>query len=228
MDLRTCAIILAAGVGARMGGDVTKQKINILGRSVLHYALSAFEACADVDDIVLVVRADELDFARKESEGITKLHAITVGGGCRAESAANGFYAIPSGTAVVAVHDAARALIKPEQISAVIAEAKKTGAASAVSMVTDTIKSVDERGIVVGTVDRRVLRKAQTPQVFSVELYKRALDKVADYALITDDNMMVERIGVKISAVDVGDENIKLTTPSDLKYAEFLLRERGF
>lgn len=228
MDSRTCGIILAAGIGARMGANVTKQKINILGRSVLHYALAAFEACHDIDDVVLVVRSDEFDFARREADGMLKVCSIVAGGCCRAESAAKGFAAIPSDTGIVAVHDAARALIRPEEISIVIAEAKKTGAATAVSLVTDTIKTVDELGVVTGTVNRETLRKAQTPQAFSVQVYKKALENVVDYGLITDDNMMVEQIGVAISAVDVGDENIKLTTPADLRYAEFLLKERGF
>lgn len=225
---KTCAIILAAGSGTRMGGTVTKQKINILGRSVLYYAVAAFEACPDVDDIVVVARADEIDFVSSECADVKKLRSVTVGGSSRSESAKLGFSSVPMGTEIVAIHDAARALITPDKISAVVNEAKRTGAASAVSLVTDTIKLVNDEGVVRSTLDREFLRRAETPQVFSLEIYRRAQDACAADETITDDNMMVERIGVEVSTVDVGRENIKITTPEDLRYAEFLLRERGW
>ena len=225
---RVAAILLAAGVGSRMGGEVTKQRMNILGRSVLAHTLLAFEGCPDVDDIVVVARREELNFARAECAAMTKVRAVVVGGECRAESARLGFAAVPEGTAAVAIHDAARALITPENISEVVKVALRTGAASAVSVVTDTVKQVDADGIIVATLDRSQLRRAETPQVFKTELYAKAIAEVGADPTVTDDNMLMERIGVKVSAVDVGRENIKITTPEDLGYAEFLLgRRRG-
>ena len=227
-EKRVCAIVLAAGVGERMQSETTKQRINILGRPVLYYALAAFEACDDIDDIVVVTRSDEIGFVTDTARGMEKVRSVITGGACRAESAMLGFAAIPDGTAFVAIHDAARALITPENISAVVAGAMVSGAASAVSLVTDTIKVVDNNGVIVSTVDRATLRRAETPQIFSVELYRRAIKNADMSAHITDDNMLLEHIGVAVSAVDVGRENVKITMPDDLRYAEFLLRGRGW
>ena len=166
---RCCGIILAAGVGSRMGAATTKQKIKILGRSILYYTLSAFENCPDIDDIVIVVREDEIEFAKCESAGMKKVYAITVGGDCRAESARMGFLDIPPQTELVAIHDAARALITPDNISAVVKVAAETGAATAASRLTDTIKFVNNEGIIEQTIGRGALRRAETPQVFSTK-----------------------------------------------------------
>lgn len=225
---RVCALVLAGGVGSRMGGELTKQKINILGRSVLYYSVAAFEACPDVDDIVVVAREDEISFALSELKGMSKVRDVVRGGLCRAESAELGFIALPDSAKYVAIHDAARPLITPENISAVVTEAARLGAASAVSCITDTVKVVDDEGVIVSTLDRGMLRRAETPQVFSTDLYKKALDVIDSFIGITDDNMLLERIGVRVGTVDVGRENIKITVPEDLKYAELLLKERGW
>ena len=221
-----CAIILAGGIGSRMRSDTTKQRMTIFGKTVLYRAVEAFQLCQDVDSIVVVSREEEIDFAREELAGIDKQHRIVPGGAVRAESARAGFAAIPDGTAFVAIHDAARPMISPEAISGVIAAAKSTGAATAVSVVTDTIKRVDDNGMIVETLSRDTLRRAETPQIFSVSLYKRACEACGAAASVTDDNMMLESIGVPVKTVDVGRTNIKITTPEDIKYIEFLLGER--
>ena len=225
---RVCALVLAGGVGSRMGGEVTKQKINILGRSVLYYSVAAFDACPDIDDIVVVAREDEIEFALTEVKAMGKVRSVVSGGSCRAESARLGFLALPDDAEFVAIHDAARPLITLESISAVVKEAARLGAASAVSCVTDTVKVVDAEGIILSTLDRGVLRRAETPQVFSTKLYKEALDAAGSFIGITDDNMLLEHIGVGVGTVDVGRENIKITVSEDLKYAELLLKERGW
>ena len=224
--IKTCAIILAAGVGSRMQSKITKQKLDILGHSVLYHSVMAFDVCELIDSIVVVVRESELEFAKAELASSTKVCGIVIGGDTRAESARCGFLAIPGGTDFVAIHDAARPLITPDGISAVVTAAHTTGAASALSPVTDTVKQVDENGFIVSTLDRSILRRAQTPQVFSVEIYRRALAACDDFGSITDDNMLVERIGVAIKGVDVGAENPKITVPEDMAYAEFLLNRR--
>ncbi len=224
--IKTCAIILAAGVGSRMQSEVTKQKLDILGHSVLYHSVMAFDRCELIDSIVVVVRESELEFARSELDSATKVWGIVIGGDTRVESARRGFLAIPDGTDFIAIHDAARPLITSEGISAVVAAAHTAGAASALSHVTDTVKQVDENGFIVSTLDRSTLRRAQTPQAFAVEIYRRALDACDDFVGITDDNMLVERIGVAIKGVDVGSENLKITVPEDMVYAEFLLNRR--
>lgn len=219
------AVILAAGVGKRMGGGTTKQQLLIDGISVLRRTLLAFEACEDIKSIVIVTREDEISFVERESRGITKLYKTVLGGRVRAESAYNGFKAIPADSEYVAIHDAARCLITPEMISRVASDAKKHGAATASSRVTDTVKIVNENGFVSATPDRNFVYLASTPQIFSTLIYNRATENV-DFsdASVTDDNMLVERIGVPVYCTDVGGKNIKITMPGDVEYAEYLLK----
>ena len=116
------AIILAAGSGSRMGGEVTKQKISVLGKSVLRRSVEAFQSCDDIFEIIIVTRADELDFAKAEINGCNKVTKIVRGGSTRAESAALGFACVDERTEFVAIHDAARCLVTGEDISKVVSD----------------------------------------------------------------------------------------------------------
>ena len=227
LNIKATAIILAGGSGTRMGGTRTKQKMYIGGMSVLRRAVLAFDSCPLIAEIIAVVRADEIEFASDELRDVKKLTKVVIGGENRACSARNGFAAISKDCDFVAIHDAARMLITPEDIEKVILAAVSVGAATAVSRVHDTVKVVDERGIISETLNRENLRSAETPQVFRRDIYERALENSKSCESITDDNMMVELIGAPISAVVLDSENIKITTPKDVRYAEFLLRERG-
>lgn len=227
MKNKVCAVILAGGVGSRMCADTTKQQLKILGKTVLRRTLEAFEACDEINSIVLVARDGEHDFAKESACGITKLYKTVVGGESRAQSAANGFAAIPTDTDYIAIHDAARCLITPDMISRVIFDARKHGAATAATRVTDTVKIVDDSGFISSTPCRDFVMLASTPQIFSSSIYKEAINGVdLSDAGITDDNMLVERMGVKIITTDVGAENLKITRAGDIAYAEFLLKGR--
>lgn len=225
----TAAIILAGGTGSRMQSDKTKQFIDILGKTVLERTVLAFDKCELINEIVVVVREGE------ESDAITLINKLNIsksfktviGGACRAESAKNGFLAISQDTDFVAVHDAARCLITPEMIDKVVKMAYKTSAATAVCSVSDTVKQVDKDGKIVATIPRETVFRAQTPQVFSKDVYKRALIRCEDLSAITDDNMLLENIGADIYAVDLGYNNIKITTQEDLRLAKNILTERG-
>ena len=227
-DNRACAVILAAGSGTRMGAATTKQKITLLGKSVLRRALEAFEAASTINSIVVVTRADEIEFARGEAKGITKLHAITVGGSCRAISALAGFEAMPKEADVIAVHDAARCLISSSDIDKIVSYAYKYGAAIAASRITDTLKKCSEDGVVSDTVKRENMFAAATPQAFTVGNYASAVAAAGELdAAITDDSMLMERAGIEVRCVETESVNLKITTPSDLLYAEYLLTARG-
>ena len=209
----TTAILLAAGSGKRMGISVTKQMIEIFGESVLSRTVRAFCECQLVDSVVLAVRSDEAEYIENTITcKFPKIKKVVYGGKTRAESARLAFAAIPAEATHVAIHDAARCLITPEMISKVIEEAYKSGAATAGSFVTDTVKVLSDDGLIEKTFPREKLFFASTPQVFATEIYKKAIDSATDFDKITDDNMLVEGIGVKISAVDLGKENIKITT----------------
>ncbi len=222
---RTAAVILAAGSGTRMQCDKTKQNIEILGESILFRSVKAFEICSAVDYITVVVREDELEDAEKSLGQFKKIKAIVAGGSTRRESAKLGFNAIPEDSELVAVHDAARCLITPEMIEEVAVCADKYGAASAVRPIVDTLK-LSEGNFMTKTLPREQIFAAETPQIFLVDLYKKALEITENDVDITDDNMMLERLGKQVYCVNVGRENLKITTPFDLDFAEFIIEKR--
>ncbi len=226
-EIKITALILAAGIGSRMGADDSKQKLILEGESVLRRSIRAFENSRMIDRIILVVRECEITFAKNESSGFNKVYKVVIGGNCRAESAKNGFNNIPYDTDYVAIHDAARCLIRSEDIDKVAMDAITYGAASASTQIFDTVKSIDERGFISSTLNRSALRFVQTPQIFSRELYKKALEANSKLdETITDDNILMEKIGVKVYLSNTDANNIKLTTQNDFEYAKFLLRGR--
>ena len=224
MKTNVTAIILAAGSGSRMNSKITKQKLTVGGESVLKRTVRIFSECPDIDSIVVVVREDECAFAKGEIGDFEKVTEIIVGGKTRAQSAKCGFDAIPEKTDFVAIHDAARCLVTPDMISRVVCDAEKYGAATASSRVVDTIKRVNAQGFIEATLPRNELIMVQTPQVFGTDLYRKAVE-TADLsdASITDDNMLLEKIGIHPYITDTGRNNIKLTTQEDLLFAEFLI-----
>ena len=226
MNFSMAAIILAAGVGSRMGGDKTKQRIILDGKSVLKRTLLAFDAARSVKEIIVVTREDEIEFARSEARGISKPVKVVVGGAFRAESARLGFLEVGDKIDLVAIHDAARCLVSPEMIDRVAEAADIHGCASAACRVHDTVKITDNNGFAVGTQDRASLMRAQTPQIFKRELYERAVVEVRIDESITDDNSLVERIGERIFLVDTGNNNLKITEPSDIPMALGVIRDR--
>ena len=226
----TAAIILAAGSGKRMGLTETKQTLTVLGKSVLRRTLEAFESAECIDSIVVVYKDGELDFVNNECHLLKKPFTLVKGGKCRAESASLGFSAVSGNTEYVMIHDAARCLITPEEILSVAEGAYKYGAATASRPVTDTVKKCDENGKVTATLTRSELRVVQTPQAFSKKLYGEALakaEKLDDG--ITDDNMLVEAIGVNPYCVTTLSSNIKITAIEDISFAEMIIKKReGF
>lgn len=223
MNTSVSAVILAAGSGSRMKLDITKQKILLGNESVLHRTVRIFDSTDCIDSIIVVCREDEIDFAKKETAEFSKVRAVVVGGESRVQSALIGFSVVPKSSEYVAIHDAARCFVTSEMISAVVFDAKKYGAATASSKVTDTVKSVDADNRISSTVDRTTLVSVQTPQIFHVDLYKKAVEAYNGTLNITDDNMLVEFVGVKPYCTDTGRRNIKLTTLEDLDFANYLL-----
>ena len=221
------AIILSAGTSLRLTGEVTKQLLKIDGMSVVRRTATAFASADTINDIIVVARVEEIADISREVSDIPKVTAVIAGGSCRAESAKMGFDAVKDRADFVAIHDGARCLVTPDIIDRVVSAAIKCGAASAGTAITDTVKKKDSNLCIVGTVNRDDLYFTTTPQVFSTDLYKMALDRYkCDLDLVTDDNMLIEAIGGKIRLVDCGKENIKITTAEDVDYAEFLLKKR--
>ena len=186
----TSAIILAAGMGSRMKSDITKQRMQIRGHSVLLRSASAFQKAETIDEIIVVCREDELDFAKSELSILKKPVKYVTGGKTRKESAKCGISAVSENAEFVAIHDAARCLVSSRDIELVARAAYEFGAATASTPIIDTIKSVGSDGKIINTINRSTLRAVQTPQAFSYAIYKKAIEAYrGDYSDITDDNM---------------------------------------
>ncbi|MBE6580560.1 MAG: 2-C-methyl-D-erythritol 4-phosphate cytidylyltransferase [Ruminococcaceae bacterium] len=224
----TSAIIVAAGNSTRMGDGVSKQFLTLGGIPVLARTLLAFEATREIDEVVVVARAEDLSAVSDlaTANGITKLAAVVAGGATRAESVKNGFLHVHHLTKFVAIHDGARCLVTPDMIERVLHAARRHKAATAACTVHDTVKVASRRGFIAKTVDRSTVYLATTPQVFSANLYRAALETVKDAALLTDDNQLIEKLPYPVKLVDCGKDNIKITEPRDLRLATLILEER--
>jgi len=226
---KTVAIIPSAGMGRRMGSR-KKNYLTLLGRPVLAHTLEAFERSASIDSVVVVVPAGDEAFCRNEivsKYGFKKVAAVVAGGAERQDSVSNGIKAAGGGASIIAVHDGARPLVTPEVIERVIAAACEHGAAIAAVPVKDTIKEASG-GFVRRTVPRGNLLSVQTPQAFSagvlIQAFKKALE---DGFTGTDESSLVERTGVAVKAVEGSYENMKITTPEDMDFAECVLNKRS-
>lgn len=220
------AIIAAAGSGQRFNSDIPKQFIEIGGKPILLHSIERFAACEMVDEIVVVIAAEEIESfsTRPDVRAIQNIRFVA-GGSTRAESVYNGLMAVNPLTEIVAVHDGARPLVTPDEILRTIERAIETGAACLTAPVTDTIKEARE-GWITGTVDRRTLRRAMTPQAFKYELLMEAFRGRDLGDDITDECYLVEQLGHRIVSVAGGTRNIKITHAEDLVLAEaFLLSD---
>jgi len=223
------AIVLAAGRSTRMGGGPNKQFIELLGKPLLFYSLTAFERCPAIDTIVLVRRPDYAQQAEQivREFGFKKVAAFADGGPERQDSVSNGLKACESRTDVVAVHDGARPLVTPLLIESTVVSARAFGTGIAATKVVDTIKEANEDKTVVRTVDRTKLWAVQTPQTVRFGLLRDAYARVFEKKIVvTDEAAAVELLGEKVHLVETPFLNLKITTPSDLAMAGALLRVR--
>ncbi len=235
MKNRIIAIVLAGGKGKRMGASVSKQYLLIEDKPVLYYSLKAFEQ-SNVDEIIIVAEKDTEEYCRTsivEQYNISKISSIVEGGAERYNSVYNGLMAIEglSENTYVLIHDGARALISVEVINRTIESVINKKAVVVGVPVKDTIKIVDDSGVVVDTPARKSLWQIQTPQAFLYEEILNAYNKVISENVpgITDDSMVMEYSGIRKVEVVIGEyENIKITTPDDLVYAKGVILERDF
>lgn len=217
----TVALIVAAGSGERLGAGGPKALVGVAGRSMLQWSLDALGAVAEIERIVVALPA-----------GVAPPPGVigVEGGAVRSDSVRRALAGAGAGDPVL-VHDAARPLLTPELAEAVIAALRGdrgADAAIAAVRVTDTVKRVDANGTVRETLKRSELWAVQTPQVFRRAALERALRAPAhELAEATDDALLIEREGGRVIVVAASDENLKVTTPLDLKLAELLLSARA-
>lgn len=214
------AVIVAAGMGKRMGAGMNKAYLMLCGRTILENTVSVFEKCGKIEEIIVVT--DDTEKCRELLKGFKKVTAVVLGGKTRQDSVKNGLKA--SSGEFVAIHDGARALICEHDIERVIFEAEKYGAAALGVKCKDTLKTADENGFIKETVNRDFVYQIQTPQVFKRIEIEKAHEK-ADGSF-TDDCGVMESTGKRIKIVEGSYENIKITTPEDLITAEKILEKR--
>ena len=225
------AIVLAGGSGSRMGSSTAKQYMELGGVPVVVHALRAFRQAPEVDEIILVVRAEDREYARRElveKYELTKVKQIVSGGKERFDSVWNGITASGTGKAedILMIHDGARPFVTEEMIRTSVMTAEKYGACTAAVPAKDTIKVVDKEGFGIDTPDRSTLYQVQTPQTFRRDVILAAHEHFRKEPRpgITDDTMLVEEYLQQRVAMVPGDyRNLKLTTPEDLVVAEALL-----
>jgi 2-C-methyl-D-erythritol 4-phosphate cytidylyltransferase len=241
--MTVAALVLGAGSGERLraslgnrerGGEdpseLPKAFVPLAGRCLLLRALEAVAASAEVDRVVPVIAREampQLAALEPALRKIPKLCPAVAGGAERQDSVRCGLEVLTAEVTHVAVHDAARPLVQPRDVSRVVRAARVSGAALLAVPVKDTIKCV-EAGRVVATPPRSQCYAAQTPQVFRIDWLRDALSKAeADGFRGTDDAELVEQLGVVVTVVEGDPNNLKITTAQDLAAAEAWLRRHG-
>jgi 2-C-methyl-D-erythritol 4-phosphate cytidylyltransferase len=221
------AIIVAAGSSRRMGFN--KLFATIAGQPVIAHAIRAFERSRSVTEIIIVARKDQHDEIRElaRAKSFKKVRSIIAGGEHRQDSVRAGLDRLDEEAKYVAVHDAARPLVTPEQIERAYAECRVHGAAALAEPINDTPKRANGNLMITASVDRHQLYAMQTPQIFERGLIEEAYRAVyAGNVSVTDEVSAVERLGRKVVLVLNEDFNFKITYPRDLGLAEFVLRQR--
>jgi 2-C-methyl-D-erythritol 4-phosphate cytidylyltransferase len=222
-------LIPAAGMGRRMGSDRNKLLLTLLGKPLLAWTLLAAEAAQNISWIGIMGQpADESDFKAILAElSLSKPVQLIQGGETRQESVYNGLQALPNDAERVLIHDGARCLATPQLLDRCTAVLLNCLGLIAAVPVKDTIKVVNENGVIQDTPDRRQLWAAQTPQGFEVKLLQQCHDRGRNLGWeVTDDAALFERCELPVQIVEGEETNLKVTTPVDLAIAEFILRQR--
>jgi 2-C-methyl-D-erythritol 4-phosphate cytidylyltransferase len=233
--MKVSVILAAAGLGTRMGrsvpekaGTSRKQFMLLEGSPILLHTIRKFVSSPAVGEIVVALRAEDLEWVRDllERESFGKPVRLVEGGDSRQESVENALATLGSGTELVAVHDAVRPFIEHSVLEKVFAEAEENGAAIVGIVPVDTVKQI-HRNKIRQTIPRERLILAQTPQVFRFDLLKQAFAKAREDGFAgTDESSLVERLEqVEVSVVPGSDRNIKITKPSDMDLARLFLAE---
>lgn len=223
------AILLAAGKGLRLKSPVSKPLVKINRRPILFYSLRTLNKHPEIDEIVLVVNSGNqgpiAELIKKYS--FKKIKAVVLGGKRRQDSVYNGLKVIDQGSKLVLIHDSARPFIRLKLISAVIRQAKKSGAAILAVKPKATIKSCKADNTVAQTLARDKLWEVQTPQVFKKDFLLKAYKKYSQ-GDVTDDASLVEKLGKRVKIVKGSYGNIKITTSEDLLFAGLIAKRFAY
>ena len=228
--MHVSAIVLAAGVGRRIGADISKTYLAIAGRPLVLRALDRMFAAKAVEEVILVVSENDLDrcdaLLRGDGALCNRPWVLQSGGLTRQESARRGLEKVSALADIIVIHDGARPFVSAALIDRLVEAAVEKGAVVAGLPVRDTIKVVDTGGLIQSTPERRSLWEIQTPQVFRRELIVAAHEAAEKSELeATDDAIVVERFGKPVFVLEGERSNIKITLPEDIWLAEMMIRE---
>lgn len=216
-------IIVAGGSGSRMQSALPKQFILLASEPILMHTIRRFYAYNPAIETVVVLPEKEIPFWQNRCEKLQfKIpHKVVSGGASRFQSVKNGLAAV-TGNGVVAVHDGVRPFVPQSVIAEAFKTAREKGNAVVAVALKDSIRKVTESGNI--ALDRSEFRLIQTPQCFRFDLLKKAYE-LPEESTFTDDASVVEKLGEKINLTEGSYENIKITTPEDLLWAEAFLRK---
>ena len=233
MRADVCAVIVAGGSGQRFGNPGGKQLIDVAGRPLMSWSLLAFDAAPSVAHIVVVCPAQRTGEVRSRAVdplGLSTPVSFAAAGETRQDSTRSGLAAVPDGCSYVAIHDGARPLVTPRLIERAVRALREADGVDGVvcgQPAVDTLKLVDGDDVIRDTPPRSCYWTVQTPQIFSVDVLRRAEDSArAEGFTGTDDASLVERAGGRVLCVEGPRDNLKVTLPEDLPLVEFLLRRR--
>ena len=228
---RCTAIVLAAGSGRRMGSDIPKQFMMLGAWPLICYSLQAIEQSGIIDDCLLVTGKEDIPYVESEivqKYGFHKVKNVVEGGAERYESVFRGLQSMGSREGYTFIHDGARPFLTEEILKRTYEAVQRYEACVAAMPVKDTVKIADAEGFAVQTPNRDLVWAVQTPQVFATELicraYEMLFERLEEFKgkgiFVTDDAMVAETmLGIRVKLVRASYENIKITTPEDMKTA---------
>ena len=224
--MKKYAIVVAGGSGQRMGAERPKQYLPLGGMPILMRTLSAFSEHPEPIELILVIPLKDFSYWKQlcQDYNFTVPHQLMQGGASRFQSVRNGLSAIAEEEGLVAIHDGVRPFVGQEVIAQSFLEAARSGSAVAVVPLKDSLRKVNPHG---GSSfrDRGEFRLVQTPQTFKLDQIKKAFE-VEEILQFTDDATVYEYHGWEVSLIEGDLSNIKITTPEDMAYGEWLLTQR--
>jgi 2-C-methyl-D-erythritol 4-phosphate cytidylyltransferase len=230
-NLKTVAIIPAGGSGVRMENERPKQFLDVDGRPLLAVTLEKFQVCPVIRTVILVAPENEVAYCQSEiveRYRLTKVEKVVAGGERRQDSVKLGIEASGGDCELILIHDGVRPLVTPDLIVRVVEAAQAHRTVITGLPAKETVKEIDENAVVVRTFDRQKVWLVQTPQVFRYEdvlmAHRRAVEE--GWEGVTDDALLVEKLGIPIKVVEGSEDNIKVTTPQDLELVKFLLKRQ--
>jgi 2-C-methyl-D-erythritol 4-phosphate cytidylyltransferase/2-C-methyl-D-erythritol 2,4-cyclodiphosphate synthase len=224
--VKVVAIIVAAGGGKRMGGNLPKQFLPLAGRPLLDRSLSAFTGSPRIDGIVLALPPSLSNEVKESYQQVAKVIAVVDGGAERQDSVRNALTVVPEEAEIILVHDAVRPFVSQDLLDRCVELAEEHGAVVPVVPVRDTVKQWNRAEKTLSTRDRSELMLAQTPQGFRAGILRDAYGRAGEEGRKgTDDASLVEGAGYPVIPLPGEEANVKITIPEDLRIAEGLLRE---